>query len=516
VSDSGGFDADVDIAVIGAGHNALITAGYLAKAGLEVAVLEAKPMIGGNTVTEELTLPGWRHDSCSSAHAIIQPNPVIRDDELELLSRYGLTYEYTEPAAVLPLEDGDALVLHRSKDQTADEIGRFSKQDAVRFLEMMDEWNSVLKAEHRRWNAGLPLDQNSAGTAYESMRSRTAWDVVHSNFTHPVTRRLLIWMGFANFQPPTRPGTGVLPISILSGRVEYGWATPAGGSGALPMALAALIEDKGGRVLVNAAVSRILVENGRACGVETSDGRRVRARQGVVSSAHVLTLPSMLGDDTPADVKAAVRAWQPGIALFAVHAALKKDVEYHVAGQYATSTSGGLGSPEGVLKQLGGCRSGQPELEDPWMLLVSSTVVDPARAPGGTFKILTAAPEKLSAGRTWDDYGREYAEHLLSLARRHVRGLEQADVLAVVPETPTGLSRRNLHNIGGSCHGGEFAMANGEVIPGWPQHRTTLDRLFLTGSTAHPGGSVSGWPGRNAARAVLSATGIDPHTVMGG
>lgn len=85
----------------------------------------------------------------------------------------------------------------------------------------------------------------------------------------------------------------------------------------------------------------------------------------------------------------------------------------------------------------------------------------------------------------------------------------------MVPETPASLSRRNLHNIGGSCHGGEFVMANGEVIPGWPKHRTDLDGLFLTGSTAHPGGSVSGWPGRNTAQAVLSATGIDPRTVMG-
>ena len=88
-------------------------------------------------------------------------------------------------------------------------------------------------------------------------------------------------------------------------------------------------------------------------------------------------------------------------------------------------------------------------------------------------------------------------------------------MLATVCETPSSLARRNIHNIGGSCHGGEFLLASGEYVPGWPQHSTLIEGLFLTGSTAHPGGSVSGWPGRNAANTVLSALGINPNTVMG-
>src|SRR3984957_20877650 len=150
-------DLSADVVVIGAGHNALITAGDLAKAGLEVAVLEAKTIIGGNTVTEELTLAGWQHDSCSSAHAVIQSNPVLRDDELGLISQYGLRYAYTEPAGVLPLEDGDSVVLHRSAECTAEEIARFSRQDASRFTELVAERNSVLKSGHRRGNARVPV-----------------------------------------------------------------------------------------------------------------------------------------------------------------------------------------------------------------------------------------------------------------------------------------------------------------------------------------------------------------------
>ena len=100
-------DGVADVVVIGAGHNSLLAAAYLAAAGLEVLVLEEQPHVGGNTVTEELTLPGFRHDSCSSAHVLIQTNPAIRDDELGLLSTHGLRYVHTDPAVVLPLADGE-------------------------------------------------------------------------------------------------------------------------------------------------------------------------------------------------------------------------------------------------------------------------------------------------------------------------------------------------------------------------------------------------------------------------
>ncbi|MEV6655041.1 NAD(P)/FAD-dependent oxidoreductase [Streptomyces sp. NPDC051219] len=506
----------VDVVVVGAGHNSLITAAYLAKAGLEVAVLEAKDIIGGNTVTEELTLPGWQHDSCSSAHAVIQNNPVIRDDELGLIADYGLRYVYTDPAAVLPLDEGDAVVLHRSVERTADEIARFSAKDAQRFTTLVDEWDKELRYAHRRWNTG-ELTDAPGDLKYEELCRRSAYDVVHEEFEHPVTRRLFLWMGFANFQPPKRPGTGLLPISILKGRLDYGWATPVGGSGALPAALAKLLLDHGGQIFTNAGVSEILASHGRADGVRTHDGRIVRARKAVVSSAHVRTMAAMFeASACPPDLVKAAENWRPGIGLFAVHAALHKDITYRLGdGSEVYSTSGGLGGPEGTLRQVEGCHSGEPEFDDPWMLLVSSTVADPDRAAtGATFKILTAAPAELAGGRSWEEFGPQYAQHLLTLAGRHVQGLDSNNIAAIRHETPTSLATRSPSNIGGSCHGGEFVTADGGVVPGLQQWASSLDGLFYTGSMAHPGGSVSGWPGRNAARAVLSAVGIDPVTVM--
>jgi len=103
-----------------------------------------------------------------------------------------------------------------------------------------------------------------------------------------------------------------------------------------------------------------------------------------------------------------------------------------------------------------------------------------------------------------------YAHVLLGIARRYVDGIDDSDILAIRPESPTSLAAHNLSNIGGSCHGGEFALDDGRVIAGWPDYRTDVDGLYLTGSTSHPGGSVSGRPGRNTARTVLCDLGLTP------
>jgi phytoene dehydrogenase-like protein len=151
------------------------------------------------------------------------------------------------------------------------------------------------------------------------------------------------------------------------------------------------------------------------------------------------------------------------------------------------------------------------------LLVVNQTVVDPSRAPAGqgTFKILTVAPWELAGGRPWAEAKQEYAEQLVDRVRARAGGLDRADILAMRAESPVDVAEHNTHNLGGSCHGGEFHLPSGDVVAGWPRYDTSLGGLFLTGSTSHPGGSVSGRPGRNTARAVLSALGMDPASVMG-
>lgn len=510
-----GLPDEADVVVIGAGHNALVCAGYLAVAGLEVVVLEASATAGGNTRTEELTLPGFAHDSCSSAHVLIQSNPLIRDDELGLLARYGLRYLHTDPAVVMPQDDGDVLVMHPDLEATAEEVARFSTVDAAALRAMVTEWRSGLAAAHGRWSSALPPGDDDATRRYLDLRGRSAWDVVHRRFEHPAVRAFVLWLAMATIQDPRRPGTGFLPSSLTAGRLSFGWATPVGGSQALPDALVRLLEDHGGRVLCSSPVVSVEADTEGVRRVRTADGRTVRARRAVVTGGHLAQLAEMLDGVAPTDDLVRARdSWRPGLSVFAVHAALRADLTYGAGS--LRSAAAGLGTPEGFARQVDAHGRGEADATDPWLLVVDQTVVDPGRAPdgGATFKILTVAPYERSDGRDWAGAKEEYAAALLDLVRRRSTGLEESDVLAWRAESPVDVARHNPHNVGGSCHGGEFLL-DGEVLPGWPTYRTQVPGLFLTGATTHPGGSVSGRPGRNAARAVLTDLGIDPLTVMG-
>ncbi len=504
---------EYDVIVVGAGHNALTCAGYLARAGVRVLVLEGREDVGGDTATEELTLPGWLHDTCSSAHVVIQSNPLIARDELDLVSSYGLRYLVTDPAVVVPLDDDDSLVVHPDPARTADELGRFSARDARALLTLLEEWESGLRVAHAHHQAGLDLSDRDLARRYERLRARSAWEVVHETFEHEAVRQALMWLSFATIQPPRRPGTGALPAAIISGRIRSGWTTPVGGSRALPDALVRQIRAHRGDVKCDAWIERFLVDGGRCVGVETRDGRRYRARRAVVSSAHVVTLDRAL-DGVSTAVAAAAARWRPGLSVFAVHFALSAHPTYPHATGRRPAVAGALGSPAGLDRQVAAALEGRVDLSDPWILIVDSTLVDPGRAPGAVLQFLTIAPE-LHEGRPWDDAATaRYAERLLDLARQRVAGLDDAHILARRAESPTSIAAHNLANLGGSCHGGEFHLDDGSIEPGWRDVRTDVAGLYLTGSTTHPGGSVSGRPGRNSARVVLEDLGIDPSGVM--
>jgi phytoene dehydrogenase-like protein len=507
------MNTESDVIVVGAGHNALTCAAYLAEAGLTVTVLEGRDVIGGNTVSEELTLPGWRHDSCSSAHVVIQSNPMISQDELGLIKKYGLRYLVTDPAVILPIKDDDALIIHPDVERTATNFERFSMHDAQALREMMRDWDAGLKVAHAHFQAGLTLADNEWSTHYHELRAKSAWEVIMSTFEDPVIRRTIMWMGFATIQPPERPGTGALPAAIIAGRLKFGWTTPIGGSSALPDALAAHVRDHGGEVIASAWVGSFIVEDGRCAGVVTSDGRTFRATKAVVTGSHSRALPQALPVES-AQISDAAAKWRPGLSVFAVHFACCTHVTYRTAQGPMTSAAGGLGTPDGLRRQVNAAFEGRVEADDPWLLMVDSTAVDPGRAPGAVFKFLTIAPE-LRDGQPWSEaQTQEYAQGLLDFARQYVEGLDDDNILAMRPQSPTTISQHNRANIGGSCHGGEFLLEDGSVIPGWLDYRTDIEGLYLTGSTSHPGGSVSGRPGRNSAREVLKDLGVDSSTMM--
>ena len=131
----------VDVVVAGAGHNSLVSAAYLAKAGFEVLVLETRPVVGGNTATEELTLPGFHHDSCSTAHNLIQASPAIK--ELRLAEDYGLEYLHPDPVVHVVFGDGESLTQWRDLDRTCEEFARFSGRDADAYRRLIADYDAA-------------------------------------------------------------------------------------------------------------------------------------------------------------------------------------------------------------------------------------------------------------------------------------------------------------------------------------------------------------------------------------
>ena len=511
---------EADIVVAGAGHNSLIAAAYLAKAGFEVVVVEARDVIGGNTATEELTLPGYRHDSCSSAHVLIQSNPLMRKNELGL-DRYGLRYSFTDPALVMTFENDSSITMWLDRERTSEEIARYSARDGRAYLELLEEWDSGLKQVHALVSnsppAELPADTEHE-RRYARLLSSSAHDVVFERFEHEHVRSLLMWLSFATIQDVTRAGTGILPHSVTAGRQEFGWTTPIGGSGMLPVALARLIRDHRGRVVTGEPVTEITVEGARATGVVTATGKRYRARRAVLSTIHAALLPEVLpAGSLPDDFTQAMKDWRPGLTLFAVHLALPSVPRFATERGWRKSVAGGLGSVRGQVAQIDAHGAGRTYDRDPWMLVVNSCVVDPDRAPGrgATLKILTIAPRDL-AGADWTTEKERFGRALVTRVAARM-DFEPQDALAVVSECPLDLERRNPHNLLGSCHGGALTPEQSGLnrpAPGYSQYRMPVAGLYQTGATTHPGGSVSGRPGRNAARVMLADLGVDPSNVM--
>lgn len=520
---------EFDVVVAGAGHNSLVAAAYLAKAGLRCLVLEARSTIGGNTATEELTLPGYLHDSCSTAHNLIQASPTLRFDELGL-GDFGLEYIEPDPVAHVPFPDGTSLTMWRDIDQTVAEFERFSSSDAATYRRMMEEYDRVKSvfsgARYTPFGLGPSVEQRLAGhpeaDLWNKRMASSAWDIIKSEFEHPNTRAFMLWMAFMTVQPPQRVGTGRLAYSLAFGRQANSWIIPKGGSAALPIALSRVIEANGGTVMTERPVMRLIVENGRCIGVVDQTGDEHRASKGVLSTIHIKHLVEMApGETWGAQFTTGVEEWRAGISLCPTHYATTEAPQFNTPEGKITPLAAGVPhTVERMLRIEHDFLIGSVALDDPPLLVLCPTVADPGRAPDGnhTLKVIGFQPYELAGGpEKWDEIKDEVSDAHLDHLRRYASNLTDETILATAVKSPLDLERMNPHNWHGSCHGGDQDLAQmGAFRPvyGWAQHRMPIEGLYQTGATTHPGPSVSAGPGRNAAWIMLDDLGIDRRKVF--
>jgi phytoene dehydrogenase-like protein len=511
-----------DVVVAGAGHNSLIAACYLAKAGHEVLVLDARPEPGGAAATEELTLPGYHFDSCSTGHTLIQPNPLLRDDELGLLSEYGLEYLAPDPIAHVVFPDGESFTHWLDLERTLAEIARFSPRDAETYRRGLEEFAEIRGAVGAyRFNPigyAQPLDVALADRPRWLRRiAMSSYDVVRHEYESRHVQAYILWQAFQTAQPVDSPGSGLLAYSIVAGRQERSWTLPRGGSGELPRALCDFLRDHGATILCGRRVVELVLEGGRCTGVATEDGERFLARRAVLSTIHV----KQLVDLAPAEAWGeefldGVATYDPGISIQAQYYATTEAPAFVAPGGTQTAVSGGVvGWPEDVLAAGRDVREGRL-LHARWLLVATPTLVDPSRAPEGnhTVKLLSMVPWN---DGEWDGLKDEVAAENLEAMRRAAPNMTPDVVLAGLVKSPVDIERANAHMFHGTIHGGDRSTANDgprRPVPGWAQHRLPIPGLYQTGATTHPGGSVTGAPGRNAAIVLLEDLGHDPREVM--
>jgi phytoene dehydrogenase-like protein len=513
-----------DFVVAGAGHNSLICAAYLAKAGYTVLVLEGRPTIGGGTKTAEVCMPGFKEDLCSSVHAGISNNPLVRNNELPLRD-YGYG-EYIDPDPVMhiPFLDGAYITVWRDIDRTCETISRFSKKDAETYRRTVAEYKAYLAATTApRAPAGDAAPKIPKAGVWQRRMAMSGYDLLCELYESDYMRRANLVCGHFGSVPGSDPNTGgqafALAAQQLSGRV-----IPKGGSGTLSVALGRYIEAHGGVILTNMPVTRLVTESGKCVGVECAGGNSYRADKGIISTIHVKNLVNMAPRELwGEDFLEALDLYQPEHAMLSLHYATTEPPQYPLAGGGTISTAeSAIAPPLDYYLRLNYIEArGEIDFNDlPGLQIVSPSVADPSRAPAGhhTMKIETNLPYGLKEGpKHWDKIKDQVADALLNHLRKFAPNLTPDKFLGKFIESPLDIERMNPSMWRGSTHGG--AMMASQVgplrpVPGWSNYRMPIPALYQTGACTNPGGAVTGMPGRNAAAVILKDFGTSLEEVV--
>ncbi len=519
--------SDFDYIIIGGGHNGLVCAAYLARAGQRVAVLERYAILGGYITTEEIpAAPGYRLNIGAMEHISIFDTPILSDLELE---KYGLEYLFREPLYLFPFPDGSDLPVYRSIERTAAEIARFSAHDAAAYRPFM-EFSAAFLGILGAVSFGPPptfgelAGMMSAQVGLDTDRALRVLltdprTVLNEWFDHPKVKAALGYYGAHTQTAPSQPGAGFAPM-IMVGSHLSGVARPRGGSGRLNDALAAVIIAHGGTVRTNAGVRRVRVENGRAVGVVLESGEGITAEKGVVSAVDAVRLFLDLVDEehTSPELRRAlrnVRIAGTNISEFKVDCALSGPLDWSrfphgeefSVGMYLICPS-----LEYLDLAFADIRRGLPP-EEPAMMVCTPSALDPTLAPPGghTLWLSAFAPYDRRDGRSWDKTKEKYADLLLDRLAQYAPNVRDV-IIAREVTSPLDWHRRTGSIRGNPNH---LDMTLDQIlgyrpIPALSRYRTPIRGLYLTGSGTHPGGGLSGNPGYNTAQVVLQDLGLVP------
>lgn len=502
---------DFDVIVLGAGHNALVSAAYLAKAGKRIAVFERRPIVGGAVSTQEI-VPGYQFDLGGSAHILIRLTPIVEELELE---RFGLEYLELDPLFFAPFPDGDSITIWRDAERTASELDQKFPGEGEAYRRFVKDWlpfgQSVREAflstpgplelgRKMVFGNGSKMDWKKA----LGMILRPYGEVVTQYFKEEKIIAPLVWMAAQSGPPPTEPMTA--PFLLWHPLYhEGGVARPRGGSGMLTQALARCIASHGGSIHTDAPVESILTEGKRAVGVRVRG--QIYTAKAVLSGAHVLETARLLPEGHKPPGLDGVRVGNGFGAVLRL--ALDKPVQYAAQpGDEARTALQLVCRDRGqLMNSYADYLRGEPASDPPIVGMSFSAVDDTLAPPGGEVLWLWAQyyPYELARGQHWDDIAPRVADSILDAFEPYAPGTRDSIVGSLFQhplwlERELGLRRGNVMHLEMSLD--QMFMLRPTLD--LSKYRAHLKGLYLTGASTHPGGGIMGASGRNAARVLLS------------
>ena len=492
--------------VVGAGPNGLAAAIALAEAGRDVTVLEASDRPGGAVRTEELTLPGFRHDVFSAVYPAGAASPVFARMEL---GRHGL--RWTQPAACYahPLGGGRAAALYPDVDRTAASLDALHPGDGAAWAAFARPWLRRFGALRNTMLAGFPplkgpaelLARGGLRTGLDLARLllMPAHALAHELFGAGGSRAWLYGAAMHGDVPPHGAGSAIAAayLNILGHAV--GWPSPEGGAERLAEALVSKLRAAGGEVRCGARVTRIAVRRGRVTGVEVQDGGAL-ATPLVVADTTPRALLALAGDALDGPYADALRRFRHGPATLKVDWALDGPIPWEAPEAREAGTVHVGGGEEEVLEATT-TRAGLPQL--PFLLLGQQSLADPSRAPAGrhTAWAYTHGPKSAD----WAAEAARHVERVEAQVERFAPGFRDR-ILARHVLSPADLEGRDPNLVGGDVGGGSYALDQTVFRPvaALSPYRTPVRGLYLGSASAFPGGAVHGVPGDAAARTALA------------
>jgi phytoene dehydrogenase-like protein len=516
-----------DVVIIGAGPNGLSAGAYLSKAGLKTLVVEKRLEAGGGLATEESTLPMFLHNTHSIYHMMVDYAPAYKDLRLE--EDYQIKYIRPALQYVMPFKDGRSLCLYTDVEKTCNSIARFSGKDADTYREMHRTYESYMEEFLAPATYVPPLsaidqtvkmENSPVGKELLELSENSPKKIIDDLFENEQVRTLMLYAACHWGLDPEIEGVGFLVPLYLNRATHYRLCI--GGSHMVGQALGKIILENGGLILGSQSVKRILVNNGRACGVETEAGDVMEANKAVLSTLDPeQTFLKFIGDENlDGEFMEQIKLWQwEKWSLLQIHLALEGPPDFKIAAQDPELNQAlvyvlGYENTQDLLDHWQGMERGELG-EKAGFHCTFPSVHDPSQAPSGrcTGLISQMAPYALDgSGANWLTLKRkeDETERRLRILEEYAPGIRKK-VLWATTSTPADTENRFLDMKEGSIKQGAYLpLQMGYLRPNeeCSDTRTPIQGLYLGGASCHSGGLVIFGPGYLAANAVAEDIGM--------